>query len=179
MCVALTTQPGFDSPVWINADVTTDEVRLAFRNEPCLLCVLAKRRKEGTRHWIKKAAAKPNSKLRIKQETPEEEELIRKQLEEDQKDTKIGQIIYCDDVPVHPTSIGGKNYFFAFRDTKGRKIFTFPTKRNDDDTYLECLSTVLAFFKNLYLTCPELGIRPQTIIRTDRFKTFKSAASIK
>ena len=70
MCAGLTAQPGFDSPVWVNAPVTVDEIRAAFRHEPCLLCVLAKRRKEGTMHWLKKAATHKNSKLRIKQETP-------------------------------------------------------------------------------------------------------------
>ena len=70
-------QPGFDSPVWVNAPVTVDEIRAAFRHEPCLLCVLAKRRKEGTLHWLKKAAAHKNSKLRIKQETPEVEASIK------------------------------------------------------------------------------------------------------
>ncbi len=35
MCAGLTAQPGFDSPVWVNAPVTVDEIRAAFRHEPC------------------------------------------------------------------------------------------------------------------------------------------------
>ena len=100
----------------------------------------------------------------------------KRQLIEDQK-VKLGEILYIDDVPVNPTSIDGKNYFFVIRDTKGRKIFTYPTIRNDDDTYHTCLADALAFFKNLYLSRPELGPRPQTIIRTDRFKVFLSKKS--
>jgi hypothetical protein len=153
--------------------VTATEIRAAFRHEPCLVCVLAKRRKEGTLHWLKKAAAHTNSKLRIKQETPEVEASIKTQLLGDQR-VKLGEILYIDDVPVNPTSIDGKNYFFVIRDTKGRKLFTYPTKFNNEDTYLACLADVLSFFKNLYLSRPELGTRPQTIVRTDRFKTFRS-----
>ena len=176
MCYALTIQPGFDSPVFINAPVEVAEIRLAFRHEPCLLCVLAKRRKEGMLHWIKKAAGNPRSKLRIKQETSEDLDIITRQLTLDQK-VKLGEILYIDDMPVNPTSIGGKNYFWAVRCTKGRKIFTYPTKYNDDDSYHACLRTVLAFFKNLYLCRPDLGTRPRTIVRTDRFKTFLSEKS--
>eukprot|EP01036_Dinobryon_divergens_P033646 gene33646-biopygen26641 len=176
MCAGLTNQPGFDSPVWVNAPVTVDEIRAAFRHEPCLLSVLAKRHKEGTLHWLKKAAAHKNSKLRIKQETPEVEASIKALLIEDQK-MKLGEILYLDYVPVNPTSIGGKSYFFAIRVTKGRKIFTYPTRHNDDAAYHKCLGKVLAFFKNLYLSRPELGTRPQTIIRTDRVKTFLSEKS--
>jgi hypothetical protein len=160
MCAGLTAQPGFDSPVWVNAPVTVDEIRAAFRHEPCLLCVLAKRRKEGTLHWLKKAAAHKNSKLSVKQETPEVEASIKAHLTEDQK-VKLGEILYIDDVPVNPTSIGGKSYFFAIRDTKGRKIFTYPTRHNDDAAYHKCLGKVLGFFKNLYLSRPELGTRPR------------------
>lgn len=123
MCAGLTSQPAYDSPVWVNAPVTVNEIRVAFRHKPCLLCVFAKRRKEGILHWLKKAAAHKKSKLRIKQESPEIEANISTQLVEDQK-VKLGEILYCDDVPVNPTSIGGKNYFFVIRDTKGQKIFS-------------------------------------------------------
>jgi hypothetical protein len=164
------------TPYSSTPSVDVAEIRQAFRHEPCLLCVLAKRRKEGTLHWIKKAAGNPRSKLRTKQETSEDLDIITRQLTLDQK-VKLGEILYIDDVPVNPTSIGGKNYFWAVRCTKGRKIFTYPTKHNDDDSYHACLITVLAFFKNLYLCRPELGTRPRTIIRTDRFKTFLSEKS--
>ena len=114
--------------------------------------------------------------MRLKQETPEEELLVKTQLAKDQVDTRVGEIIYCDDVPVNPTSIGDCNYFFVFRDTKSRKIFSFPTSHNDEQTYLKCLYEVLAFFARIYRDNPDLGHRPTTIIRTDRFKTFSSAA---
>ena len=91
MCMALTTQSGFESPIFINAPVDVAEIRKAFRHEPCLICVLAKRRKEGTLHWIKKAAGNPRSKLRLKLETDEELVLIKRQLILDQR-VKIGEI---------------------------------------------------------------------------------------
>ena len=127
-------------------------------------------------HWIKKTAGNPRSKLRLKQESDEDLEIISRQLILDQR-VKIGEILYIDDVPVNPTSIGGKNYFWAVRCTKARKIFSIPTQYNDDDAYHACLRTVLAFFKNLYISRPELGTRPKIIIRTDRFKTFLSEKS--
>lgn len=178
MVHAITRQHGYAHPIWVNADVSTTEIRTAFRHEPCLMCVLAKRRKESTHKWLSHVSSQPDSKLIIDTPTKEEDDEVIKQLLIDQE-TKIGEIIYCDDVPVNPRSIENHNYFFLFRDTKSRKIFTMNTMYNDDDTYLECLGNVLLFFKNIYKSRPELGVQPPTIVRTDRHKTFKSRDSQK
>ena len=176
MVAAITTQPGYDHPLWENSGITPPEVRAVFNSEPCLICVLAKRRKEGMCQWIKKARKKHKSKLIVKSATQEEIEAIRAQLAADQKTWKIGELIYCDDVPVHPISLEGFWYFFVFRDTKSRKIMTFCTKSNDDTTYLRCLRSVIRFFDRIYAKrASELGPRPPTIVRTDRFKAFDSA----
>eukprot|EP01036_Dinobryon_divergens_P061782 gene61782-biopygen27670 len=47
-----------DRPMWKNTNVTAKEIRQVFRLSPCLICVLAKKRKEDSwnralKHWIK------------------------------------------------------------------------------------------------------------------------------
>ena len=44
-------EPKNGKPLWRNTKVTAEEIRKAFQWEPCLICVLAKRRKEGTMKW--------------------------------------------------------------------------------------------------------------------------------
>jgi len=46
MCMAVDSSKG--NPPWRNTGVTAKTIRSVFRWEPCLICVLAKRRKEGT-----------------------------------------------------------------------------------------------------------------------------------
>jgi hypothetical protein len=112
--------------------------------------------------------------LRLKEMTEQETQAILAQLRLDQKDARIGAIISSDDIPVHPQSLEGYNYFFLFRDTKSRKIFVFPSRTNDSKAYLRVLGKVLSFFKRIYADRPDLGQRPPTIVRTDRFKVFDS-----
>ena len=53
---------------------------------------------------------------------------------------------------------------------------TLCTKSNDDYTYLHCLKSIIQFFDRIYAKrASELGPRPPTIVRTDRFKAFDSA----
>jgi hypothetical protein len=41
-----------DRPMWKNTDVTPKDIRQVFRLiSPCLICVLAKNRKEGMAQW--------------------------------------------------------------------------------------------------------------------------------
>jgi hypothetical protein len=48
-------------PYWRNTGITPENVRAVFRHEPCLLCVLAKRRKEGKRRPPKLKSEQPKS----------------------------------------------------------------------------------------------------------------------
>jgi hypothetical protein len=79
---------------WRNTGVTPSDLRSVFRHEPCLLCVLAKRCKEGKRQPKKSEPEKPkpselDHKLRLlvkpKTESPEADEQYKSQLEEDSK----------------------------------------------------------------------------------------------
>jgi len=180
MAHALEPQGPENLPYWRNTDITPSDVHYVFRHEPCLLCVLAKRRKEGKRqpHKPKSNPPKPglDTKLRLLAEdapTPEAEEQYKSQLVEDSK-LRPGEIISCDDVPVSPVSIDGYNTFFIFRDTKTRKVFTFTTTDKNEDTFLECFKHVLTPFKRLYKEHPEWGQPPIMTVRSDYMKTFKS-----
>ena len=116
-------------PYWRNTDNTSSDVRRVFRHEPYLLCVLAKRCKEGKRQHKKPQSEKSKFELDHKvrllaepiPESPEADEQFKRQLEEDSK-LRPGQILSIDDVPVSPVSIDGYNTFFLMRDTKTRKI---------------------------------------------------------
>ena len=180
MAHALEPQGPDNLPYWRNTDITPSDVHYVFRHEPCLLCVLAKRRKEGKRqpHKPKPNPPKPglDTKLRLLDEdapTPEAEEQHKSQLVEDSK-LRPGEIISCDDVPVSPVSIDGYNTFFIFRDTKTRKVFTFTTTDKNEDTFLACFKHVLIHFKRLYKEHPEWGQPPIMTVRSDYMKTFKS-----
>jgi hypothetical protein len=120
-----------------------------FPRRACLICVLAKRRKEGMRRWMRKLQRDPKSKLRLKEITEQETQAILAQLRLYQKDARIGAIISSDDIPVHPKSLEGYNYFFLFRDTKSCKIFVFPSRTNDSKAYLRALGKVLSIFKRI------------------------------
>jgi hypothetical protein len=178
MVHALLPQGPEQLPYWRNTGITPEEVRGVFRHEPCLLCVLAKRRKEGKRRPQKPKPEQPKflqpSKLRpLAEPIPESDESYKSQLIEDFK-LRPGEILSCDDVPVSPVSIDGYNTFFIFRDTKTRTLFTFTTKDKGEDTYLDCLKHVLVYFKRKYKEHPEWGPQPITTIRSDYMKTFKS-----
>ena len=182
-CMAHAVEPqGPDNlPYWRNTDITSCDVRRVFRYEPCLLCVLAKRRKEGKRQHKKPQSEKPNleldHKLRLLAEpileSPETDEQFKRQLEEDSK-LRPGEILSLDDVPVSPVSIDGYNTFFLFRDTKTRKLFSFTTKDKNEDTYLACLKQVLIYFKRLYKEHSDWGPIPVITVRSDYMKTYKS-----
>jgi hypothetical protein len=65
MCMAV--EPKKGKPLWRNTKVTVKEIRTVFQWEPCLICVLAKRRKEGTMKW-KTLKKNKRRKLRLSEE---------------------------------------------------------------------------------------------------------------
>jgi hypothetical protein len=60
MAHALEPQGPDNLPYWRNTGVTPSDVRRVFRQEPCLLCVLAKRRKENKRQPKKSSPKSPS-----------------------------------------------------------------------------------------------------------------------
>ena len=52
-------------PLWKNTNVTVRDIRTVFKHSPCLICVLAKKRKEGMAQWKPR---KKYKKLRIGKE---------------------------------------------------------------------------------------------------------------
>ena len=182
MIHALEPQGHDNLPYWRNTDVTPSDVRHVFRHEPCLLCVLAKRRKEGKRQPQKSKPEEPKlpkleHKLRLLAEPEYEssgaDEEYTRQLKENSK-LRPGEILSVDDVPVSPVSIDGYNTFFIFRDTKTRTLFSFTTKDKNEDTYLACLKQVLIHFKRMYKEHSDWGPMPVITVRSDYMKTFKS-----
>ena len=159
-----------------NTGVTGTEINHVFRHEPCLLCILAKRRREGMRKLLTKVQKQPESKIEIKPEPNDEsEEEYCKQLEEDAI-LRPGEIVSCDKVPVSPVSLDGYDTFFIFRDTeKTRSLFTLSTKDKGEDTFLTCLADVRVYFVQKYRMNPDWGVQRVMTVRSDFMKTYDSA----
>ena len=62
--------------------------------------------------------------------------------------------------------MSGENNAFIFTDTSTSRIFTFPFRVVDTDSYLECLERVRQYYKHK-------GYKIE-IVRTDYLKTFLS-----
>ena len=71
MCMVV--EPKKGKLLWRNTKVTANEIHKVFQWEPCLICVLAKRRKEGTMKW-KTFKKTKRRKLQLSEE--DEKELI-------------------------------------------------------------------------------------------------------
>jgi len=158
-------------PLWKNTDVTPKDIRQVFRLSPCLICVLAKKRKEGMAQWKPR---KKYKRLRIDKDgaanndrKPSTKEEMSRQDEEDSKRYTPGELLSCDNVgPVNPKSFEGYTQVFIWRDTSSKRMFSHSDSEASEDVYLEGLETVRLYYK-------ARGIRIKTI-RTDDFTTFKS-----
>ena len=67
-------EPKKGKPLWRNTKVTATEIHKVFQWEPCLICVLAKRRKEGTMKW---KTFKKNKRRKSRISEVEEKELLQ------------------------------------------------------------------------------------------------------
>ena len=109
-------------PLWKNTDVTPKDIRQVFRLSPCLICVLAKKRKEGMAQWKPR---KKYKRLRIDKDgtanndrKPSTKEEMSRQDEEDSKRYTPGELLSCDNVgPVNPKSFEGYTQVFIWRVT--------------------------------------------------------------
>jgi hypothetical protein len=96
-------------PLWKNTNVTVRDIRAVFKHSQCLICVLAKKRKESMAQWKPR---KKYKKLRIGKELSDTKDWkssitkeINQQDESDAKRYKPGELLSCDNVgPVNPTS---------------------------------------------------------------------------
>ena len=166
MCKAI----GGEKPAWVNTGVTVEDIRKIFTEEPCLPCVMCKRRADGPNRWVE------NNKKRIGQRTwhidasneGEEVKYEGRPARPEDREWSTGQCITVDNVgPINPESIDGFQYFFLFKDVYSRKVFVTLTDTCDEDSYLGALEDVLRYFK-------KHGHRPR-VIRTDYYTTFNSA----
>ena len=91
-CACMVVEPKNNKPLWRNTKITAEEIRKAFQWEPCLICVLAKRRKEGTMKWkiLKKKKEKRHKLRRISEE--EEKELLQQKIDE-MNSCAVGELI--------------------------------------------------------------------------------------
>ena len=160
------------SPLWRNTGVTAAEIQKVFSYEPCLFCVLSKKRKEGADKWMKDHSYKWTKRLHKKQlRYLESQEQIEQQEEADMTGYAPGECISCDNVgPINPKSMEGFTCFFLFRDTHTRRLHVYPSKTADEETYLTHLYDVLRYYH-------KRGLRTK-IIRTDFFSTFISGSAV-
>ena len=159
MCMAVETKKG--KPLWRKTKVTAKEIHTVFQWEPCLICVLAKHRKEGTMKW---KTFKKNMRRKLRLSEEEEKELIQLEIDE-MNSCAVGELISCDDVgPVSPASMDGNTRFFMFRDKRSRKKHFFAIKNNDSETFLKCFEFVIDYYESM-------GHKVKTL-RSDYFSTF-------
>jgi hypothetical protein len=115
-------------PLWKNTNVTVRDIRTVFKHSPCLICVLAKKRKEGMAQWKPR---KKYKKLRIGKELSDTKDWkpsttteMNQQDESDAKRYKPGGLLSCDNVgPVNPKSFEGYVQSFIWRDTSTKRMF--------------------------------------------------------
>jgi hypothetical protein len=77
------------NPLWKNTNVTVCNICAVFKHSPCLICVLAKKRKEGMAQWKPR---KKYKKLRIGKELSDTKDLksltTKEMNQQDVSDTK-------------------------------------------------------------------------------------------
>jgi hypothetical protein len=155
MCMAVESKKG--KPPWRNIKVTAKEIHTVFQWEPCLICVLAKRRKEGTMKW---KTSKKNKRRKLRLSEEEEKDLIQQEIDE-MTSCAFGEL---DVGPVSPASLDGNTRFFIFRDKRFRKKHFFAIKNNDSETFLKCFEFVIDYYESM-------GYKAKTL-RSDYFSTF-------
>jgi hypothetical protein len=100
MCIAI----DGENPTWINATVTTKQIRKVFAHEPCLACVIDKRNHDSGRYLyrLKHKDDKPDKDLKPTDILKPENE----KSDQDPKPTIIDEEVIIDaskiDLHVHP-----------------------------------------------------------------------------
>jgi hypothetical protein len=125
-------------PLWKNTNVTVRDIRAVSKHSPCLICVLAKKRKEGMAQWKPR---KKYKKLRIGKELSDTKDWkssttkeMNQQDESDAKRYKPGELLSCDKVgPVNPKSFKEYVQSFIWRDTSTKRMFSHSDKEASED----------------------------------------------
>ena len=160
MCAAISGP----TALWTNTSLSPKDIRRVFRHQPCLVCVLSKRRKGSTAQWL---TAIKGKQFRFQPPTSSE---IDTQNTKDRARYKPGELLSCDNIgPINPTAINGFIQFFLFRDTHTKMLFSFPVTSADSDTFITCLDSVRKYFLNH-------GHLVQTV-RSDSLRSLHSAAT--
>ena len=97
-------------PLWMNTNVIVRDFRSVFRHSPCLICVLAKKRKEGMAQWkprkkyknLRSIGKEQSDTKDWKSSTTKE---MSQQDESGPKRYKSGELLSCNNVgPINPKS---------------------------------------------------------------------------
>lgn len=165
MCLAVNN----NNPAWINTGVTSEDIRRVFKSEPCLACVLAKRRADGPNAWIKTRGAAAKGKSGDLLNKANDVQVINepKPMDDGNRTWGIGECITVDNVgPISPESEDGYRNFFLFKDMSSKMVFMYLTESCDEESYLYALDDVVTYFKRHGHQCKT--------IRSDYFSTFLS-----
>ena len=165
MCLAVNS----NNPSWINTGVTTDDIRKVFSSEPCLACVLAKRRADGPNVWSRNREKSVEGKSGDLRNKDNDVTVINepRPMNDGSRVWGIGECITVDNIgPINPESEDGYKNFFLFKDMTSKMVFLYLTESCDEESYLYALEEVVSYFKRHGHQCK--------VIRSDYFSTFLS-----
>ena len=134
MCIAVNT-------TWRNTGTTDTDIRRMFYQQPCLMCVLAKRNRDSKLIWSRKTPPQPPP-ISTPAPSPAFDSKDNKPLDHrEDHQWSIGECISYDNVgPISPESIEGCRQFIAFRDTRSKYLFCYPVKTCNEETFLYYLA---------------------------------------
>ena len=158
-------------PAWKNVGVTIDDIKKVFNKEPCIHCVMCKRRSDGTERWMERNKVRTNGMVWMDSSGVNQRPIKyeSKAAQDTARNWNVGECLTVDNLgPISPTSIDGYKYFYIFKDIKSKKIFIFMVKTCDEESYLKALCEVL---DNL----TKHGHHTK-VIRSDYYSTFLSSA---
>ena len=160
MCIAVNT-------TWPNTRITDTGIRRVFYRQHCLVCALAKRKRDNKLIWSRKPPPQPPPVSTPSPLTTIDTKDIKPPDHREDYQWSIGECISYDTVdPISPESIEGYRQFIAFRDMRSKYLFCYPVKTCNEETFLYHLERVLRFFTSR-------GFKPR-VLRSDYYTTFRS-----
>ena len=153
------------SPAWTNTGVTSDEIHKVFSKEPCLSCVMGKKKGAGTHKWTK---SKRHSKTSISKGDSNPPFKGGKPMDNGNRTWSVGECLSVDNVgPINPESHEGYQHYFLFKDMCSKMIFIYLTDSTGEDSYLYALNDVVKFFMARGHKC--------NVVRGDYYTSYRSA----
>jgi hypothetical protein len=150
---------------WINATVTTKQIRNVFAREPCLACVIGKRNHDSGRYLyrLKHKDDKPDKDLKpteiLKPENEKsdrdpkptimDEEIIIYASKIDLHVHPPGECISTDVIPtISPKSIENDIGYYAFTDVETVYfLLIYPMRNKTSESFIQALTLVIRFYK--------------------------------